>query len=86
MDREKSALILDQTEDVVTHDWPFHECLSEHPELLDHVEYVHLRQHEEPTMCFTATAARRFLARCLQKGYGDVDTLQERLRLLEDVL
>ena len=86
MDREKSELILDQTEDVVTRNWQFHEFLTEHPELLDHVKYVHLRQYEEPTMCFTATAARGFLAWCLQKGYGDADTLQERLRLLEDVL
>lgn len=86
MDRMKPGLILDQTEDVVTRDRQFHEFLTEHPALLDHVEYVHLRQHEEPTMCLTATAARGFLAWCLQKGYGDADTLQERLNLLEDVL
>jgi len=71
---------------VVTRDRQFHEFLSEHPELLDQVKYVHLRQHEESTMCLTATAARGFLAWCLQKGYGDADTLQERLRLLENVL
>jgi hypothetical protein len=84
MGTSKPGFIFEQTEDVAIRERWFHEFLSEHLELLDEVEYVRLQHSEEPFICFSAQALKRFLAWSLQKGYGDPDETQDKLDLLEN--
>lgn len=83
MARLKPGFILEQRSDLATRERWFHELLGEHPELLDEVAYVHLQTGVEPTLCFSATAAKGFLIWCVQKGYGDTERLEDSLAFFE---
>jgi hypothetical protein len=80
----KFGFIFEQTPDRATRERWFHECLGENPALLDEVGYVRLRAGEEPTLCFSAEAAKGFLTWQLQKGYGDPEQIQSKLDFFEE--
>jgi hypothetical protein len=80
----KLGFIFERTEDRATRERWFHECLGENPALLDEVGYVRIQVREEPTLCFSAKAAKGFLSWCLQKGYGDAEPIQSKLDFFEE--
>jgi hypothetical protein len=80
----KLGFIFEQAQDRATRERWFHECLGENPALLDEVGYVRLRAGEEPTLCFSAKAAKGFLTWQLQKGYGDPEEIQSKLDCFEE--
>jgi hypothetical protein len=52
--------------------------------MLDEVGDARLKASEEPTLCFSAKAAKGFLRWQLQKGYGDPEQIQSKLDMFEE--
>jgi hypothetical protein len=59
--------------------------LGEHRTLLDEVGYVQMDVGEEPVLCFSARAAKGFLAWCLRRGYGDPEEIPCKPDFFEEV-
>jgi hypothetical protein len=80
----KLGFMFELTEDRATRERRFHECLGEHPALLDEVVYVRIWAGEEPTRCFSAKTAKGVLTWLLQKGYGAPEPFQSKRGFIEE--